>query len=338
MASALEGDRLSVGGLTILVSWFLTQHGRWSASTLRTHRAGLLHLCRSVQANWTPKGRRINNLTARLRRERPTPARDVSRTSARKRKSVTRREVLMVRSKVAGTDRLASLLRSLSDHLSRIDVRPCELLSARLVGRRLIVRGAKTTNGRGLRVRPLVLKGYTPKEVRDLRRMLTNFRELVANPEIGDWKRLLKLLSERLARACQRAKVRRISFYTLRHVAIATTKRFESRLGVAAFAGHCRTRTAAAHYGKRRSGWLRPTGVVPDPCTFACIIDNYRPYDAGRPAHARELARADPPRTPSPTRIVSAPSEASNADLTMSNRGTAEVSVSVYDQPAALTF
>lgn len=62
-------------------------------------------------------------------------------------------------------------------------------------------------------------------------------------------------LRPRLARVCKRCGVRRVSLYTLRRVGIATAKAWMTPAEVAAAAGHASTRTAPAHYAKRRHGW-----------------------------------------------------------------------------------
>src|SRR5690606_24510420 len=63
-------------------------------------------------------------------------------------------------------------------------------------------------------------------------------------------------LAARLARVCKTLGIPRVSFYTLRHVGMATAKSWMTPLEVAAAAGHGSVRTAMSHYAKRRSGWV----------------------------------------------------------------------------------
>lgn len=282
IAGVIEHGYVPEEAVGVVVGWLLAQHGSWAPSSIRKFRAALIHRCRTLLEAGEGEVEEIKVAIGRLRRERPRPRRGEPRTSARKRKSVPRKEVMAVRRTIIRNDACARVLHSLLFHLPRIGLRPCELQNARLEGDILTVRGAKTTNGRGLQERRLVLSGYKRRELTSLRDMLDALRSLADDPEVDGWDRLHRRLSERLARACKRAGVARISLYTLRHVAIATTKRSQDRVSVAAFAGHCRTRTATQHYGRRRDGWRQPTGVEPDAGDRASVVDNYRPHPSMR--------------------------------------------------------
>jgi len=137
----------------------------------------------------------------------------------------------------------------------RLGFRPVELKGARLFGRYLVLPCAKATNGRApAKERKIDLSPF-PKEVRLLvGGLLAALRSAVE--QYGTWKRLHKALSERLARACRRAGVRRLCFYSVRHVAIATWKAAGlDRATIAALAGHKSAETAARHYAPGKDGW-----------------------------------------------------------------------------------
>ena len=269
-------------GFAIVTEWFCCQHGRWAAATIRRYRSALRHCLRRLQWSGEVDPIEVRKAIAALANG-PRPWRGSPRTSARKRMYASEAEVLRVRKVIGGRkgtvgrDTVDRVLEGLLIHLPRLGLRPCEVRTAVLKGRVLKVRGAKATNGRGFAARPQHLTGYTKADVRNLRRLLNRLDVLVADTN-GGWNALHRRLAERLARACRRAGVPRLSLYTLRHVAIATQKRTSSRTEVATFAGHRCTRTATRHYGKRRSGWLRPTGVTADPDLCAAVRDNYQAH------------------------------------------------------------
>jgi integrase len=132
-------------------------------------------------------------------------------------------------------------------------LRPSEYLAARVEGNVLVVRNGKATNGRANgeeRSRDLDMPASVIDELATFLALLAEAAQTAGSPE-----RLFDRLSARLARVCKRCGVRRVSLYTLRHVGIATVKAWMTPAEVAAVAGHASTRTASAHYAKRRHGW-----------------------------------------------------------------------------------
>ena len=146
---------------------------------------------------------------------------------------------------------------------------------------------AKTTNGRGNGpTRTLDLSAFTANERKEIERMRVLAAALLERHGCADL--LHKALSERLARACDRAGIPRACFYTMRHQALATAKAHMTRKEVSALAGHGVTRTGVERYGRKTSAWrttpkARPTGADVD-----CVMDNARTW--------RRSARVATPR------------------------------------------
>lgn len=154
----------------------------------------------------------------------------------------------------------------------RLGFRPVELNGARRHGRFVILRCAKATNGRAPAKERKIDVSSFPKKVRILvGHLLVALAAALA--QYKTWERLHKALSERLARACQRAEIRRLSLYSLRHVAIATWKAAGlDRAVIAALAGHRSAETASRHYAAGRHGWTLDDGLaVADPELVSAI-------------------------------------------------------------------
>jgi hypothetical protein len=80
--------------------------------------------------------------------------------------------------------------------------------------------------------------------------------------EVG-YKKWQNALRETLAPACADVKVRRMSMYLFRHVAIATWKAAGVSEGdVAKLCGHVGSRTARNHYASARHGWSADKGLA----------------------------------------------------------------------------
>ncbi|WP_354063330.1 hypothetical protein [Devosia sp. 2618] len=146
------------------------------------------------------------------------------------------------------------MIRGLLAYGVALFLRPVEYLGARVDGNTLIVPNAKATNGRANGdVRKRSSDNMAPKAKASLVKFLSHFGEVAAAAE--SWKKFHDRLSARLARICKTLNIRRVSFYTLRHVGMATAKTWMTPHEVAAAAGHASMRTATSHYAKRRSGW-----------------------------------------------------------------------------------
>jgi integrase len=243
-----------------VIIWFCTQDGRWAASTIRQYRAAIAAEVERVMvdASWR------ESLLAQLRNYSPAPKVGGPRcTSARKRKSVPETEVEQVAKflKASGTadDLLIARLMLYGVHFF---LRPGEWIGVRFEGTMFVAPNAKNTNGRG----------NGPERERDLSRYgadrIANLKNFLARLEAaakaaGGWARLHGRLAARLARVCKRLGIRRIAFYTFRHLGIATAKRTMPAEEVAACAGHASVLTAGSHYAKSRCGWLKMRSAGP---------------------------------------------------------------------------
>lgn len=224
----------------------------------------------------------IADLTALLKDRRgPCP----KRTSRAKLKTPTNAEYLQIcrdfnrRWRLAGglnnTDTVLSLMVALGPYL---ELRPVEWLNTTILGNKMIVANAKSTNGRSVgKTRTILLDNFPDGIAHLVEELIVQLRRLF--DELGEnWRRLLGRLGERLARVCARLRIRRWSLYTTRHAAMANWKRagFGSA-EIAALAGHISTKTARNHYAGGRHGWTAKFACArpdPDLTTSISLRDN----------------------------------------------------------------
>jgi len=257
--------------VTEVVEWFRNRNGIWSQATIRQYRAAIRQEIETMQASTEAAG-----LMARLYSG-PTPRKHgPPRTSARKRRSVALQEfdklIGALQSGGHPDDRLAA---SLLAHNVLLFLRPCEWQSAQVEAGYLVVQNAKATNGRSFGpVRRRCLSSYRKSQVKGLTRLLStlNSRAIAA----GGYRLLWARLAARVARACAKLRIKRISLYTTRHIGMATAKGQMTAKQVAASAGHKKTVTAASHYAKKRSGWhlKAPRVARPHPDDVKKVIDS----------------------------------------------------------------
>ena len=238
-------------GIAQVIAWFCMKHLCWAENTVRQYRAAIRYW---VERDM-PDGRDRDVLIRRLK-EGPLPKNGgPKQTSARKRKSLKRDEFLVLMRHLEGSAHADDrLIRGLLAYGVALFLRPVEYLGAYVVGNMLFVPNAKATNGRANgKERERLLDNMTPKAKASLVKFLRHFGVSAAAAE--SWKKFHNRLSSRLARICAALGIRRVSFYTLRHVGMATAKTWMTVQEVAAAAGHASIRTATSHYAKRRSGW-----------------------------------------------------------------------------------
>lgn len=167
------------------------------------------------------------------------------------------------------TDKVLGLMFGVAPY---VGLRPVEWLTAKVVNSSLVVANAKTTNGRAPGVeRRIDLSGAPPAVLSVARRLIAGMQKL--SPSQAHWRRLLKVLDERLARDCARLKISRWSISIFRQIAQASWKKAGfSEAVIAALAGHISTRTSRNHYAGGRHGWNADFAVAsPDPGLVAQI-------------------------------------------------------------------
>lgn len=256
------------GEIEEVFAWFCRQDYRWAESTIRQYRATLL--CALESSRVHPS---VSERWERLAEKRPAPrVSGPKRTSARKRKSLSPEEFGRLVQYLRRTRRPDdTLIASFLGFGIVLFLRPSEYLQACTKGSILYVKNSKSTNGRGngeYRARDLSQLGEALSG--ELERFLQNLRKAVESA--GSWQVLHGRLAARLARACRTLNIKRVSFYTLRHVGMATAKLHLEAHEVAAAAGHASVATAASHYAKRRTGWRQLKVVCrPTPDSIARV-------------------------------------------------------------------
>ncbi|GAB5429114.1 MAG: hypothetical protein Devi2KO_25730 [Devosia indica] len=154
------------------------------------------------------------------------------------------------------TDVVASLFVLVASHSG---FRPIELKGGRLVGSTLFVRNAKRKPGQAEE------RGFDLSKLPDDVLIAVQLLILLVPkfPTRTAYKSWAKDLAEALARACNRAGIRRLSLYSFRHLALATWKKAGlSGPEIAELAGHISERSAR-HYSGARHGLDRAQIIAP---------------------------------------------------------------------------
>ncbi len=184
-------------------------------------------------------------------------------------------------------------------------LRPGEWRHAVIDGTDLIVKNAKTSNGRGNGVeRTLHLSALSDADLQIVARMAA----VGASWELQrEYAQRQQQCAAALYAACLRIwphPRRHYALYSARHQALANAKDSMSRAEVSAMAGHKTERTAQSRYGRRTSAWARedrPGAVMPSDANVATVSPWSNPYwspeaKAARAAPAQvALSRASSP-------------------------------------------
>jgi len=237
------------------VDWFVGSHEKWAASTIRFYRAALRFAVEVSREVGKLDGEQVDRLLGVLVVGPRAKVGGAKQTAAAKRKSMPEAQFNQLLSALAGHNTAdALLLRRLLAFNVVLFLRPVEFMGAHVVGDRLIIHSAKTTNGRGLGPeREREIENLSPAQRRALQQLLADLGG--AADEAGGHGKLFERLSSLLARICKKHRIPRVCLYTTRHIGIATAKRRMPADQVAAAAGHRSTRTATSLYAKRRTGW-----------------------------------------------------------------------------------
>lgn len=259
-AIASDADRLDT-----VIHWFAAQRRRWKSSTLRLYRAALrTAVDDAVVANviGSDHAHKLHSMIDAG----PEPLRStrIKRTSARKRCRVGHAELFRIirflEARGRETDQLLALVIGC---LSIVGLRPCELWSARLAGRRLIVKCAKNTNNRSIGETREV--NIDDKAVRGKIKLLLKQLQRLRITNRDEAKRLHGRLAKALERACKACGIKKISLYTLRHQALASAKLTMEPAAASALAGHASQITIIRSYAPRRAGWRLKQLISIDP-------------------------------------------------------------------------
>lgn len=239
--------------------WFLEQNGRWRKSSIRLTSAALSQWIENLGAAELISPEESRRVIVALQTKRPESKQEKRRAA----KSI----------KLANLRRLIRFFGSQNDAVSqwiagylsvavRIGWRPGEILALSLDGKWLRAPAEKNTNERGLCPTCEVgLHKYPDWIIEKLEAWISETGRLTN--EHGGTYNFYHLFKQRLYRACDDLKIRRISPYTLRHVAIAGFKKSGfTRQEIAVIVNHASDRTATERYGKCRTGTKRPKKML----------------------------------------------------------------------------
>lgn len=244
-------------------SWFVGQNGRFRPSTVRQYRAGLYLYAEVALAAGYVTNSEVNE-TRRLLASGPFPWRGKGKTSAKKRTSADEDEIYALIRHLSVSDKpFHSFCAIYIFYAISFFLRPSEWARGSVDGHDLVVKSAKTTNGRGNGLeRRIHLDGMPDLERESLVIFLQELRRLIGKH--GSWKALIDAIRYVIRSACEALNIRSLAPYTLRHIGMATAKRQYTVEVVAALAGHGSDRTAASSYAKSRTGLKRwPLRLVP---------------------------------------------------------------------------
>lgn len=247
-----------------IVECFCSAHAEFEEATIRHYAAALAFAIDEAEAAAS-----IDNRFATMCRDRlsdrplPRPPTADKRTSAKKAKAVTPRDLHAVCEKLRRRGREEDrLLVRLLVHNVAFGLRPSEYAGAKVDEVFLVVKSAKGTNGRGLaETRELSLGDLPDGQVESLKALI----EAIESTAKGNIAALVDRLGARLRRVCKSLNVPPFSLYTTRHQAIANKKSSSSAEDVAAFAGHLSVHTARKHYAPKSGAWAVDKTAKPSP-------------------------------------------------------------------------
>ncbi|MBM1173019.1 hypothetical protein [Microvirga arabica] len=184
--------------------------------------------------------------------------------------------------------------------IPRTGCRPVEWSNAAVAGSWLIVQSAKFSNGRsGFESRKINLASLPSKVIEAAAVFAQCIRLSVA--QFKDFEHWRNAIAELLARCCKALALRRLSLYSLRHVALATWARAGlSPWEIAALAGHA-SLNSARHYAGARHGWTASDGTADaDPARVAALQQRHAGASATTRAsvvgETSSVAQVNPPK------------------------------------------
>ena len=247
----LSYEELSIGA----VAWFKEGDGRWRKSHIRQVAGAMKQWVENLGHADLIVESATNRALADLKNRRPKPNLDKPAGYAKSIKNADLRHLInYFRAQETPLDIwIAGYLQV----ASRTGWRPGEVVEMRLEGNMLRAPAEKNTNERGLRdICEIALDQYPPHLILKLGRWIADTEHWA--DECGGRSKLRDRVRARVARACKELKIKRISLYTLRHLAIACMKASGlSREEIAVIINHASDRTASEKYGKARTGIRR---------------------------------------------------------------------------------
>lgn len=271
----------SVEKIMLTTRWFVCQHGRWKPASIRIFRAALRQLIRDHMQNTYINQQDIADFETAIQSGPIPKSRSAEKIGAsKKRKSVKKSEIKRLfthlQEKGTQTSRVLAKWLIVGAHFGW---RPFEALRGMSIeNEALVIACAKTTNGRGIgEMRKVQIKNDRVRQ--ELEKFIKELNALTSR--VDDLSTIHNRFAKALAAACDACKIKRISLYTLRHQALATAKVTMSPEEVAALAGHGSVNTAAAHYGRRRSGWDVKPAIAVSKAQVALVRGEVREFRRG---------------------------------------------------------
>jgi len=264
------------------VQWFAAQHHRWKPASIRIFRAALRQLAADYAEIVHINQQDLNAFESALQfGPRPKSRKAEKIGASKKRKSVKDSEIKQLyrylREKDTPTSRVLAKWLIFGAHFGW---RPAEALRGLSIeDGNLIIKCAKTTNGRGIgEKRKVEIKNDRVRQ--ELEKFIAELNALTS--QVDDVSTIHDRFAKALAAACDACKIRRISLYTLRHQSLATAKVTMAPEEVAAFAGHGNVNTAFTHYARRRSGWDVKPAVAVSPAEVALVRGEFQQFRRSR--------------------------------------------------------
>lgn len=263
-----------------LVEAFLVAERRYTARAQKAIPASLVTLINAELTNGTLSATERERLLHRLNhnKPKPKPTRRKKNTSAKKRKNAPFNEMQRVVKYLSPRENRWNFAASEFLKLNiNLGLRPSEWRTAYLKDSTFYWTAEKTTNGRGNAKNPHVRLNNLESWGGTLRSFLEFIKPYRDDDE--QWLRLIDRLRSRIAYACEKLGVERISPYTTRNVFIAN----QLLLGtdpaeVAAMVNHKLTRTQRRHYASKLSGYQLSYSLVSAPPELIATVERTTPF------------------------------------------------------------
>jgi hypothetical protein len=270
MANAANGTLGADASPHQVAEIYLRREGDWAQSTARLYRAALAFVFKEMGSIASSEALKriyrseedpdkLEKFRNEIRAERKKRQRMRPKTSAKKSKSISDKDLELLKSFLQ--DSLSkyaqsTLLWLLAGILTGL--RPSEWQSAQLEdkggGRVLVIRNAKNTNGRAHgETRTIRLHKISDQDFETIDKHLRNVRG--KNPQaFADFYLGCRKLLSRISKQIWPRRLKRPALYTARHKFGADAKSTYKRDEVAALMGHASTETAYQHYARRHTG------------------------------------------------------------------------------------